>query len=82
MTCILSVSNLCKRYDKFSIDDMSFKLMEGTITGFIGENGAGKTTTLKMLAGLVKKESGQITYIDGIKPENIGFLNGSGDIRN
>ena len=80
MTCILSVSNLCKRYDKFSIEDMSFKLMEGTITGFIGENGAGKTTTLKMLAGLVKKESGQITYIDGIKPENIGFLNGSGDI--
>lgn len=80
MTCVLDVSNLCKRYDKFLIDDMNFKLMEGTITGFIGENGAGKTTTLKMLAGLVKKDSGRISFAEGIKPENIGFLNGSSDI--
>lgn len=42
-----------------AVDDLSFTLDAGTITGFLGPNGAGKTTTLRMLLGLAKPTSGR-----------------------
>lgn len=50
---------LSKRYGRrYAVDDVSFRVPAGRITGFLGPNGAGKTTTLRMLAGLVKPTSG------------------------
>lgn len=57
---ILSVQNLSKRYEKFTLEDVSFSLDAGYIMGFIGRNGAGKTTTLKSMLGLVRPDSGTV----------------------
>lgn len=56
----LEVTGLCKRYPSFSLKDVSFSVMPGTIVGFIGRNGAGKTTTLKCLMGSVHPDSGML----------------------
>ena len=48
------VSNLTKHYKELrAVDDLSFSVRPGRVTGFLGPNGAGKTTTLRMLLGLV-----------------------------
>jgi ABC-2 type transport system ATP-binding protein len=57
---LLSVQNLCKRFDGFRLTDVSFSLDAGYIMGFIGANGAGKTTTLKSMLGLLKKDGGRV----------------------
>lgn len=57
---ILNVQNLCKTYEKFYLDNVSFNLNEGYIMGFIGSNGAGKTTTLKAILHMIHKDSGDI----------------------
>ena len=62
MNNIFEVSNISKKYKAFSIDDLSFEIPEGYITGFIGPNGSGKTTTIKMLLSLIKADSGEIFY--------------------
>jgi ABC-2 type transport system ATP-binding protein len=52
--------HLTKRFgDLLAVDDLSFALERGTVTGFLGPNGAGKTTTLRMLLHLVKPTTGQ-----------------------
>lgn len=61
MDNILEVTGLNKHYDRFSLQDVSFCLPEGCITGFIGVNGAGKTTTLRTILGFTGKESGEIS---------------------
>lgn len=83
---ILSVQNLCKRYEKFSLKDVSFSLDSGYIMGFIGANGAGKTTTLKSMLGLVHKDSGSVRVLDRDFDQNelelkqhIGFMFGGVD---
>ena len=61
----IEVAGLTKRFGAFSaVDDLSFAVEPGRITGFLGPNGAGKTTTLRMLLGLVHPTSGTAT-IDG-----------------
>ena len=62
MNDILTVNDLNKSYDNFSLKDVTFSLPEGCITGFIGVNGAGKTTTLRTLLGLTSKMSGNIQF--------------------
>jgi ABC-2 type transport system ATP-binding protein len=57
---VLSVRDLTKRYgDVLGVDDVSFALEPGTITGFLGPNGAGKTTTLRLLLGLARPTAGE-----------------------
>ena len=43
------VQNLCKQFEGFSLDNVSFKVPKGRIVGFIGENGAGKSTTINLI---------------------------------
>src|SRR5215218_7181165 len=51
---------LSKRFGSLvAVDELSFRLAPGTITGFLGPNGAGKTTTLRMLLGLAAPTSGR-----------------------
>lgn len=56
----IEVTRLTKRFgDVIAVDDLSFDIQEGGITGFLGPNGAGKTTTLRMLLGLVRPTAGE-----------------------
>src|SRR4051812_36445242 len=62
---MIEVSGLTKKYgDRTVVDDVSFTLEPGTVTGFLGPNGAGKTTTMRMITGLVPATSGS-ALIDG-----------------
>jgi ABC-2 type transport system ATP-binding protein len=55
----IEINGLTKRFgDVLAVDDLSFTVPTGTVTGFLGPNGAGKTTTLRMLLGLIKPTSG------------------------
>ena len=62
METVLEVKNLAKDYESFSLNDISFKVKKGSITGFLGINGSGKTTTIKSLAGLTLPTSGEIYF--------------------
>ncbi|GIP16147.1 ABC transporter ATP-binding protein [Paenibacillus montaniterrae] len=62
MKPILEVNELTKQLGSFKLDNVSFSLTEGCITGFIGVNGAGKTTTIKLLLGLIQKDAGEIKF--------------------
>jgi ABC-2 type transport system ATP-binding protein len=57
---VVAIRSLTKRYGDFvAVDDLSFSLRRGTITGFVGPNGAGKTTTLRLLLGLAEPTAGE-----------------------
>src|SRR3978361_1067468 len=52
---------LTKRYgDKVAVDDLSFAVQPGVVTGFLGPNGAGKSTTMRMIMGLDRPSSGSV----------------------
>ena len=59
---IVEVKGICKTYPTFRLNDVSFSLERGTITGFIGRNGAGKTTTIKSMLNLIHTDSGELCY--------------------
>jgi ABC-2 type transport system ATP-binding protein len=62
---MITVSGLTKRYDRRTVvDDLTFTLEPGTVTGFLGPNGAGKSTTMRMITGLVPATAGQ-ALLDG-----------------
>jgi ABC-2 type transport system ATP-binding protein len=59
---LIAVESLTKRYrGTTAVDDLSFTVPKGRITGFLGPNGAGKTTTLRILLGLALPTSGRAT---------------------
>jgi ABC-2 type transport system ATP-binding protein len=59
---VVEVHSLAKRFGSaMAVDDLSFEVGAGTVTGFLGANGAGKTTTLRMLLGLIRPTSGRAT---------------------
>ena len=63
---MIAVKNLVKHYQTETtlikaVDDVSFDCPDGQITGLLGPNGAGKTTTLRMIAGLIKPQTGTVT---------------------
>jgi ABC-2 type transport system ATP-binding protein len=61
----IAVHGLTKRYGRITaVDDLTFTLDTGRVTGFVGRNGAGKTTTLRMVLGLTRPSAG-IATIDG-----------------
>ncbi len=60
---MIDVAALSKRYGAtLAVDDLSFSVERGSVTGFLGPNGAGKTTTLRMLLGLVRPTGGRATF--------------------
>lgn len=59
---IAEIRNLTKAYPAFRLQNVSFALEAGRITGFIGRNGAGKTTTIKSMLNLVHPNGGEIIF--------------------
>lgn len=79
---MLEIRDLYKRYGKFTaLDGLELEIGKGELFGFVGPNGAGKTTTMRIMAGLLKADSG-IVRIDGIDAisqprkikEKIGYM--------
>jgi ABC-2 type transport system ATP-binding protein len=63
---VVCVEHLTKRFGELlAVDDLSFALERGTVTGFLGPNGAGKTTTLRMLLHLVRPTAGRALVFGG-----------------
>jgi ABC-2 type transport system ATP-binding protein len=63
----ISVRGLTKRFGRVTaVDDLTFDVPSGQVTGFLGPNGAGKTTTLRMLLGLVRPTAGE-ALIGGLR---------------
>ena len=86
MATQLSVNGLCKQYESFALKNVSFEVLPGSITGFIGRNGAGKTTTLKSLLNFVHPDKGEIRFFDRLFSQSemeikqrIGFVSGGID---
>ena len=74
----LKLENVSKKFvDKQAVDNISFEVEKPGVFGLLGTNGAGKTTTIRMLLGIIKKDSGEITW-NGKKVErksvNFGYL--------
>lgn len=56
----IEINGLTKRYDGFTLDNVSLAVPRGSIMGFVGQNGAGKTTTIRALLGIIRPDSGSI----------------------
>ena len=68
MNEMISLENVTKTYkDKTVVDKLSLSVGKGEVFALLGANGAGKTTTIKMILGLAKVSSGNITIADGTK---------------
>ncbi|MBU5590379.1 ABC transporter ATP-binding protein [Clostridium sp. MSJ-4] len=79
---MLEIKELRKSYGKFvALNGVDLKIERGEIFGFVGPNGAGKTTTMRIVAGLLSPDSGEV-YVDGIDgirdnkklKEKIGYM--------
>lgn len=67
----IEIKGVTKKYDGFTLDNISFDVPKGCIMGFIGQNGAGKTTTIRSLLHITDIDSGEISLLglDHIKDE-------------
>jgi ABC-2 type transport system ATP-binding protein len=78
---VIEVEGLTKRYGStLAVDDLSFKVVPGAVTGFLGPNGAGKSTTMRAILGLVHPTAGR-TAVLGVPyaeldrpPQRVGAL--------
>jgi ABC-2 type transport system ATP-binding protein len=70
---VIEAKNLSKRYgSRLAVDDLTFTVVPGRVTGFLGPNGAGKSTTMRLLLGLDKPDSGRAT-IGGRPYQDLGL---------
>ncbi|MDP2290487.1 MAG: ATP-binding cassette domain-containing protein [Actinomycetota bacterium] len=64
---MIKVTGLTKRYGtRTAVDDITFEVAAGRVTGFVGPNGAGKSTTMRMMVGLTRPDHGEVRY-DGVR---------------
>src|ERR1700712_1000479 len=60
---MIQAQHLTKSYGtRVAVDDLSFDVAAGRVTGFVGPNGAGKSTTMRMMVGLTRPDAGDATY--------------------
>src|SRR5215472_11470918 len=70
---MIEVRGLTKRYGaKVAVDDLTFGIEPGKVTGFLGPNGAGKTTTMRLILGLDYPDSGTV-LVDGMKYHDLAY---------
>lgn len=69
----IEIKGITKKYDGFTLDNVSFNVPKGSIMGFIGQNGAGKSTTIRSLLNIIPVDGGEISLLglDHIKDEQI-----------
>lgn len=67
----IEIKGLSKKYDGFTLDNVSFQVAKGSIMGFIGQNGAGKSTTINSILNIIPINSGEIKLLgmDHLKME-------------
>jgi ABC-2 type transport system ATP-binding protein len=66
MTTAISVSGLVKTFGRTrALDGLDLTVRTGEVHGFLGPNGAGKSTTIRVLLGLLRADSGDVTLLDG-----------------
>src|SRR6202451_3375317 len=70
---MIEVTGIPKRYgDPRAVDDLSFDVKPGQVTGFLGPNGSGKSTTMRMIMGLDRPDAGQTT-VNGVTYGHLGW---------
>lgn len=70
---MIEVTGITKRYgDTLAVDDLSFEVRPGQITGFLGPNGSGKSTTMRMIMGLDNPDAGH-AKVNGTSYEGLGW---------
>jgi ABC-2 type transport system ATP-binding protein len=79
MEYLLELENVSKKYKRFQLQQVSFRIKPGSITGFVGINGSGKSTTIKIIADLIRGDSGTVKFFgtDRTKQcfnEQIGYV--------
>lgn len=67
----IEVDSLVKKFEDFKLGPLNLHIPKGTIVGYIGQNGAGKSTTIKLILGLLKKDSGNIKILDEDIEQNV-----------
>jgi ABC-2 type transport system ATP-binding protein len=71
---MINIQNLNKRFDDYiAVKNVTLHIKKGSIYGLLGSNGAGKTTLLKMIAGLYKQDSGELTVDNQQIFENVAM---------
>ncbi len=67
----IEICGVTKKYDGFTLNNVSFNVPKGSIMGFIGQNGAGKTTTIRSILNIISVDEGEIKIfgMDHIKDE-------------
>ncbi len=76
---MIQIESLTRVYgDKAVVDDVSFEVRPGRMTGFVGANGAGKTTTMRMIMGVLGPTSGQVLWegrpLDADTRRSFGYM--------
>ena len=71
----LIVNNVSKKFvNKKAVENISFEMNNPGVFGLLGTNGAGKTTTIRMILGIITKDSGEITWNNkNVKRKNVNF---------
>ena len=60
---MITVDGLTKTYgSRRAVDDLSFTVTGGRVTGFVGPNGSGKSTTMRMMVGLTRPDAGTVSF--------------------
>jgi ABC-2 type transport system ATP-binding protein len=73
MDAAIEIHDLTKRYGKtIAVDDLSFSVGRGLVTGFVGPNGAGKSTTMRVILGLDRPDTGE-ARVNGKRYRDLGF---------
>ncbi len=68
-TPAIEMSGVRKGYKFFALDDVSLRLEQGQIMGFVGPNGAGKTTTIRLLMAMIQQDAGEIRVLGHTLPK-------------
>ena len=67
----IEIKDSVKTFDSFKLGPVNLTVPKGTIVGYIGQNGAGKSTTIKLLLGLLRKDSGEIRLLENGNPYSV-----------
>src|SRR5262245_46447196 len=70
MSTAIEFHGVSKRYRFFGLEDVSFRLEQGQIMGFVGPNGAGKTTTMRILMAMIRQDEGAVEVLGCSMPDD------------